>query len=69
MIVGQPKVKNFLPFLKFMERPQTEFHAHTMRESQAIRSKKSQLIMRSKFVVRSSFPCSTPFSLSIFYWN
>jgi len=33
---GQPKVngvKIFLPFLKFMKRSQTKFHAHTMRES------------------------------------
>jgi len=36
------KVKNFLPFLKLMKRPQTKFHAHTMSESQVIRSKKSQ---------------------------
>ena len=34
--VGQPKVKNFLPFLKILKRPQTKFHAHTMREYQAI---------------------------------
>jgi len=41
--LGQPKVnevKNFLPFLKFMKRPQTKFHAHTMREFQVIGSKK-----------------------------
>jgi len=34
--VGQPnvnKVKNFLAFLKLIKRPQTKFHAHTMRES------------------------------------
>jgi len=36
---AQPKVKNFLPFWKFMKRPQTKFHLHTMRESQVIRSK------------------------------
>jgi len=44
-LVGQPKVnkiKNFLPFLEFMKHPQIKFHAHTMREYQAIRSKKSQ---------------------------
>jgi len=43
---GQPKVnkvKNFLPFLKFMKRPQTKFHAHTIRESQVIRSKKLKI--------------------------
>jgi len=40
--LGQPKVnkvKFFLPFSKFMKRPQTKFHAHTTRESQVIRSK------------------------------
>jgi len=26
-----------------MKRPQTKFHAHTMRESQVIRSKKSKI--------------------------
>jgi len=31
-----------------MKRPQTNFHAHTTRESQAIRSKKSKFINRSK---------------------
>jgi len=42
-----------------MKRPQTKFHAHAMRESQVIRSKKSQnLFIRSKFVVRSKFSCS-----------
>jgi len=33
---GQPKVnkvKIFLPFWKFMKRPQTKLHAHTMRQS------------------------------------
>ena len=32
--VGQPKVSKvniFLPFLKFMKRPQTKFHAYTIR--------------------------------------
>ena len=34
--LGQPKVnkvKDVLPFLKFMKRPQTKLHAHTMRRS------------------------------------
>jgi len=37
------KVKIFLPFLKLMKRPQTKFHAHTMSESQVIRSKKVKI--------------------------
>jgi len=52
--VGQPKVnkiKIFLPFWKFMKRPQTEFHAHTMRESQVIRSNLSfcQIFLQQSF--------------------
>jgi len=46
MSLGQTKVnkvKIFLPFLKFMKRPQTKFHAHTKRESQVIRSKKVKI--------------------------
>jgi len=47
-----------------MKRPQTKFYAHTIRESQVLRQKKS------KFIVRSKFSCSTVFfALSIFYWN
>jgi len=42
-----------------MKRPQTKFHAHTMRESQVITSKKS------KFIIRSKFCCSTVFFLFI----
>jgi len=45
LCIGEPnvnKVKNFLLFLKFMKRPQTKFHVHTMRESHVVRSKKSQ---------------------------
>jgi len=38
-----------------MKRPQTKFHADTTRESQVIRSKKSKIIVWSKFVVRSNF--------------
>ena len=59
---SQYKVKNVLPFLKFVKR--TKFQAHTMRESQVIRLKKSKLIIRSKFVVGSKFSCSTVFSRS-----
>jgi len=33
-------------FLKFIKRPQTKFRAHTMRESQIIRSKKSKFTIR-----------------------
>jgi len=36
-----------------MKRPQATIHAHTMRESQVIRSKKS------RFIIRSKFSCST----------
>ena len=44
-----------------MKRPQTKFHAHTMRESQVIRSKKS------KFIIWSKFSCSTVFSLHLYF--
>jgi len=37
-----------------MKRPQTKFHAHTMRESQVIRSKKVKFIIRSKFIAGST---------------
>ena len=50
------KVKNFLPFIKFMKRPQTKFHAHTMRVSQVIRSKTVKIYRQAKF------SCSTVFS-------
>jgi len=49
--LGQPqvnKVKIFLPFVKFMKRPQTKFHVHTMMESQVLRSKTSKFIIKSK---------------------
>jgi len=49
-----------------MKPPQTEFHAHTMRESQLIRSKKSKFIIRSKFIVGSTF-CITVFSLYSYF--
>ena len=56
--------QNFLPFSKFMKRPQTKFQAHTMRKSLVIR------LNKSKFMVGSNFSCSTVFfSLSIFNWN
>jgi len=42
-----------------MRRPQTQFHAHTMREYQVIRSKNSKFIIRSKFIVGSNFSCNT----------
>jgi len=48
-----------------MKRPQTKFHAHTMRESQVIRSKK-----RSKFVIRTKFFLGqTIFAAQIFLCN
>jgi len=65
LLLQQPKVnkvKIFLPFLKFMKRPQTKFHIHTMRKSQVIRQKKSNFIIRSKFSYNKVFS-----SLSIFY--
>jgi len=46
-----------------MKRPQNAFHAHTMRESQVIRSKRSKFIIRSKLIVRSKFSCSSFFFL------
>jgi len=50
-----------LPFSMFMKRPQTKFHADTMRNSKVIRSKKS------KFIVWP-ISCSPVFlSWSIFY--
>jgi len=53
-----------------MKRSRTKFHAHTMRESQVIRSKKSKFIIRLKLIVWSNFFCSTVFfSLSMFSWN
>jgi len=39
LLLGQQevnKVQNFLPFLKLMRRSETNFHAHSMRESQVI---------------------------------
>jgi len=50
---SQYEGKIVLTFSKFMKRPQTKFHAHTMREFQVIRSKKS------KFTIGSNFSCST----------
>jgi len=47
---------------KVCETSTKEFQAHTMRESKVIRSKKS------KFIIRSNFPCNSFFS-STFYWN
>jgi len=44
--LGQPKVnkvKIFLPFQKFMKRPQTKFHADTMSHFKVIRSKKVKI--------------------------
>jgi len=70
--VRQPKVneaKNFLLCLKFMKHPQTKFHAHTMREPQVIKSKKSKFIIRVKVIVGSKFSCSSFFSLLIICWR
>jgi len=47
-----------------MKRPQTKFHAHTMRESQVNRSKKVKIYRKVKIFLQHS-----AFSLLIFYWN
>ena len=49
--LGQPKVnkvKIFLPFLKLRKLLQTQFHAHTLRESQVIRLKKVKMCRQVK---------------------
>jgi len=38
-----------------MKRPQTNFHADTMRKSQIISQKKSKFSIRSKFIAGSDF--------------
>jgi len=38
-----------------MKRPQTKLHAHTMSDPNVIRSKKSNFIIRSKFIVIPNF--------------
>jgi len=67
--LGQPKVnkvKIALPFLKFTKRWQTKFHADT----KLLGQKNLKYFIRSNFIVRSLFSCSTVFfSLQIFYWN
>ena len=58
LLVGQPKVnkvKIFLPFLKFKKRPQTKFHAHTMRLSQVIRSKKVKILSLGQIFFAAQF--------------
>jgi len=53
-----------------MKRPQTKFHAHAMKESWVIKSKKVKIShYRSKVIVGSKFSCKSFFSLSISYWN
>jgi len=47
-----------------MKRSQTKFHAHPMRESQVLRSKKVKIHHWVKIFLQHSF-----FSSSIFYWN
>jgi len=52
----------FYLYEKFMKCPQTKYHADTMRHSIVIRSKKkSKVIIRSKFIVRSKCSCSRAF--------
>jgi len=58
LINGQRKVnkfKIFLPFSKFMKRPQNKFHAHTMSQPKVIRSKKSKFVVMSKFLAAEFF--------------
>jgi len=51
-----------------MKRSQTKFHAHTMRESNVIRSKKSQnLSLGQNLLLGQTFFAIISFSLSIFY--
>jgi len=38
-----------------MKRPQTKFHAHTMRESQVIKSKKLKIYRLVKIFLQQSF--------------
>jgi len=42
-----------------MKRLQTKLHVDVMSHSKVIRSEKAKLIIRSKFIVRSNFSCST----------
>jgi len=44
-----------------MKRPQTEFHAHSMRESQVIRSKKVNLSLGQNLFIGKTF-CRIVFS-------
>jgi len=54
----------FLPLLTFMIRPQTKYHAHTVSESQIIRSKKGKIYRKVELILQRSF-----FSSLIFCWN
>jgi len=55
LLLGQPKVKIFLPCLKLMKHTQTKFHAHTMSKSQVIRSKKSQNLSLGQNFIAAQF--------------
>ena len=60
------KVKIFLPFLKFTKRPNTKFHAHTMRVSQVIKLKKSQnLLLGQNLSLDQTFFAAQFFLLNI----
>ena len=61
LLLGQPKVKAFLAFQKFMKRPQTKFYADTMSDSKVNRSKKVKIYHEVNFLHQSFF------SSSIFY--
>jgi len=53
-----------------LKRPQTKFHAHTMRESQVIRSKKIQdLPLGHNLSLGQNFLAAEFVSSSILYWN
>ena len=68
--LGQPKVnevKIFLLFLKFMKHPQTKFHAHSIKESQVIKSQKVKMYYQVKIYRCINFSCSTVFSLCRYF--
>ena len=66
LIIGQLKVKevkNVLPFLKFMKRPQTKFHDDTKSEYEIARSK----ILKVYHYVEVCLYCRTLFPVAQFF--
>jgi len=55
----------YLVFQKFMKRSQTKFQADPMIHSKVVRSKKSNFIIRSEFIIRSKLSCNRVVSR---YW-